>query len=121
MEKIDTFINLEKKIWEAFINGNYEQDLRYLDNNFLGVYSSGYSNRTEHAEPLKKSPIAIKYEMSDIKLLHLADNCYLLAYYVEWVRKSNNQTEKMYVSSIWQKVENQWKNTFSQDSLCIKS
>jgi hypothetical protein len=107
---VDYFIALESQVWEAFIAGDAEADRRVLAPNFIGVYSTGFSDRDEHCEPLRKGPLARRYEIKEPRILVLSESLVMLLYLAE------SPPDRMYVSSLWQKVDSHWNNVFSQDT-----
>ena len=116
---IQQFLALEKQVWEAFLAGDPLADSKLLADNFLGVYSTGYFGKLEHCEQLRRGPIVAQYELHDPRILVLASDTVLLSYLALWTRAGSSalaQTEKMYVSSLWQRIDGTWKNVFSQDT-----
>jgi hypothetical protein len=116
---VEYFIALESQVWEAFIAGDAEADRRVLAPNFIGVYSTGFSDRDEHCEPLRKGPLARRYEIKEPRILVLSESLVMLLYLAVWERVSaspESPPDRMYVSSLWQKVDSHWNNVFSQDT-----
>ncbi len=116
---IKQFLELEAQVWEALIAGDAKADAALLTEHFLGVYSDGFAGRTEHASQLSNGPTVAHHEISDAKLQILADDVVLLAYYAQYTPIKNGKVaapEAMFVSSIWQRFDDIWKNVFSQDT-----
>jgi hypothetical protein len=110
-------IEMEAQIWEALRRGDAKSDAALLTDDFLGVYPSGFWNKTAHCEQMKDGPIIAEYRLTDERLTLLSDNCVLLTYraYYSWYAKPE-KTEQMYISSVWQRMDGAWKNSFSQDT-----
>lgn len=116
---IEQFLELETEVWEALVAGDAKADATLLAAHFLGVYSDGFAGRTEHAGQLSNGPTVAQYEISDAKLQILAEDVVLLAYYAQYMPIKNGKVvapEAMYVTSIWQRYDDIWKNVFSQDT-----
>lgn len=110
---------LEIKVWEALKTGNAELDAKMLANDFLGVYPTGFSGRAQHCDQLKNGPTVASYELVEPRLVILSDDQVLLSYLARWSRLEDSKAgpiEKMYISSIWKRRGQEWKNTFSQDT-----
>jgi len=117
---IDQILDLEIGVWDALKSGDAERDRQFLAPNFLGVYETGFANRDEHCGQLDKGPTVSRYELSDARLLMLADDTVLLSYLATWVPLRDGavgESKQMYVSSIWQRFGTDWTNVFSQDTI----
>ena len=116
---LDSFIDLETRVWDALRRGDVEEDMRLLAEDFLGVYSIGFAGRSDHAGQLANGPTVAEFELHDARLMVLSDNDALLSYRAEWHRLAAGKRgprESMYVSSLWSRRPGQWLNVFSQDS-----
>ena len=116
---LGAFVELETKVWEALQLGDAEADARLLAEDFLGVYPSGFADRSAHAGQLASGPTVAEFELRDARLMVLSDNHVLLAYRADWRRVSARgraPVESMYISSLWSRREGGWVNVFSQDS-----
>lgn len=116
---IEEFIEYEKEVWEAFCTGDELRDKTALTEDFLGVYETGYSDREAHCAQLRNGPIASSYELSEERLMPLSEDIVLLTYLATWKRQlpeGAGPEEKMYISSIWKRNGDDWKNIFSQDT-----
>jgi hypothetical protein len=116
---VQQFVTLESQVWEAFVAGDAQADARVLADNFIGVYSTGFSNRAEHCSALRNGPIAQRYEIQDPRILVLSDSLVMLMYLAVWERANSapgRVPKKMYISSLWQNADGHWKNVFSQDT-----
>jgi hypothetical protein len=113
------FVELETKVWDALLRGDAEEDTRLLAEDFLGVYPSGFADRSDHAGQLANGPTVADFELHDARLMVLSDNHVLLCYRAEWHRFEADQrsaAESMYVSSLWARRSGSWVNVFSQDT-----
>ena len=116
---LNSFIELETGVWDALCRGDAEKDARLLADDFLGVYPSGFANRSDHAGQLANGPTIAEYELSDARLMVLSDSDVLLAYRAVYRRRTNGEQgpiESMYVSSLWSRRSDRWVNIFSQDT-----
>lgn len=118
--QLKDFVVLEKQVWEAMRTGDPEADKRALTENFLGVYETGFSSRDEHCRAMSEGPIAERYTISEERILRLSADIVILSYLASWVpiREGKPQKEEqMYISSVWQKINDTWLNVFSQDTM----
>ena len=116
---LDAFIELETEVWDALRRGDAEADARLLAEDFLGVYPSGFADRSDHAGQLANGPTVAEFELNDARLIVLSDNDVLLSYRADWRRfsaRERSAAESMYVSSLWSRRAGGWVNVFSQDS-----
>lgn len=114
--EIDHFLELEKTVWQALVTGDATADAGMLEDGFLGVYASGFSDKAGHVGQLDAGPTVAKYSISDAHLLALADGVVLLAYRADFKRVGRDTSEVMFVSSIWRQTGQGWRNIFSQDT-----
>ncbi|NQV16272.1 nuclear transport factor 2 family protein [bacterium] len=116
---LDQFVALETEVWEALVSGDVEADGRLLADEFLGVYSSGFAGRAEHAEQLQAGPVVKCYEFSEARIQVLSEGIVLLSYKAEFIRHKKDGAgakEAIFVTSIWQSSSGSWQNVFSQDT-----
>lgn len=114
---IEKFVALETGVWEALVSGNGGADAALLSEDFLGVYETGFSNRTEHAAMLDNGPIVSKFRIEDTRLRLVGDKAALLSYLARYTKPADTaKEERMYVSSLWEEIDGRWFNTFSQDT-----
>ncbi len=114
---IERFVALETGVWEALVDGDGVADAALLSEDFLGVYETGFSGRTEHAAMLDNGPIVLKYRIEDARVRDVGNKAVLLSYLACYSKPSAPSVEeRMYVSSLWEEVDGQWLNTFSQDT-----
>lgn len=116
MNKLNFFLELESKVWEALVAGDMQIDASLLADDFLGVYSSGMAGKEEHAAQLEGGPTVADYSLSDARLLMLAEDTVLLTYLARWTRRATGKQDAMYITSIWKKSGEVWLNIFSQDT-----
>ncbi len=118
---LNAVIELETKVWDALRRGDAAEDTRLLAEDFLGVYPSGFADRSDHAGQLANGPTVADFELHEARLMVLSENDVLLSYRAEWHRFTEGKRgvgESMYVSSLWSRRSGQWVNVFSQDSPC---
>lgn len=116
---IEQILHFEKAVWSALASGDLEADARLLADDFLGVYSSGFAGKEAHTGQLKDGPTVAAYELSEARLLELSKDVVLLSYRANWVRQKGQgvgEGETMYITSIWRRINGEWKNIFSQDT-----
>ena len=70
---LDSVLTLERKVWQAMIDGDAEADAALLANDYLGVYETGYGDRTEHAAQLADGPTVADYRFEKARVTELAD------------------------------------------------
>ena len=116
---LDEAVGLERQVWAALVAGDAAADARLLTEDFLGVYASGFAGRSEHAGQLGDGPTVASFDLLDPRLVTLADDVVLLAYrarYVPRTEAGEGDPETMYVTSVWQRRDDGWRNVFSQDT-----
>lgn len=113
---IAQFISLEETVWQALVTGDPSTDAKMLEDGFLGVYCTGFSDKAGHVGQLDQGPTVADYHLMDTQLLVLAQGVVLLAYRADFRRVGCDQHETMYVSSIWRETTLGWRNIFSQDT-----
>ncbi|HGG05310.1 MAG TPA: nuclear transport factor 2 family protein [Aliiroseovarius sp.] len=116
MQELDFFLTLERRVWQALVDGDPTADSALLAADFLGVYSTGFSDKAGHVGQLADGPTVAAYEISQARLMPLGKGRVLLAYRADFRRLGQTTPEAMYVSSIWEQRGAGWRNTFSQDS-----
>lgn len=109
----------EQKVWQALVDGDAELDRQMLSDDFLGVYPSGFSDRSGHVAQLAAGPSMSAYELSEARLLPLGNHQVLLAYradYQPYDASPEDPWKAMYISSLWSFRNGRWVNVFSQDT-----
>jgi hypothetical protein len=51
---LQALVELETMVWDALQRGDADADSRLLSDDFLGVYSSGFAGRSDHAGPTRR-------------------------------------------------------------------
>ncbi len=114
---IGELIRLETEIWQALVDGDAEADARLLADDFVGVYPTGFADRSDHVNQIAAGPTIRSYELSDARMLGVSESAVLLSYRAVYARVSEAaQQEAMYVSSLWCRRGGHWVNVFSQDT-----
>ena len=116
---LNACIELETEVWDALRRGDAQADLRLLADDFLGVYPTGFADRSAHAGQLADGPTVSQFQLLEARLMVLSDNDVLLSYRADWHRFGSTDSgagESMYISSLWSRRSGRWVNVFSQDS-----
>ena len=117
----EQFFALECVVWDALVAGDSEADAEMLEDDFLGVYTSGFEGKQDHVGQLRNGPTVLAYELLQQRCLELSEGLVLYAYRAEFRRVGSSESsapESMYVSSIWRQRGGRWRNVFSQDTQC---
>ncbi len=109
-------LKLENSVWDAQVSSDAQADAELLDDAFLGVYETGFSDKAGHVGQLGDGQTVIRYSISDVRLLVPGDDLAILCYRAGYVRVGATEPEAMYVSSIWQRTGHVWRYIFSQDT-----
>jgi hypothetical protein len=113
------FVDLETQVWEALAHGDADADRALLTSDFLGVYTTGFANRSEHAAQLANGPTVATYAITDARLLRVSPTNVLLCYRADYRRMRDGRPgdeETMFISSLWTERDGRWLNSFSQDT-----
>ena len=116
---IEDFIGLETKVWRALAEGDADADGRMLSDDFLGVYPTGFADRTTHVGQLIDGPTITSFALHDARMLTVSESAVLLSYRAEFERPTStavSEVQCMYVSSLWCLRDGEWTNVFSQDT-----
>jgi hypothetical protein len=116
---LETLVSLETEVWDALARGDAQADERLLAADFLGVYSSGFADRSDHVGQLANGPTVAEFEISEGRVTSITANEAILSYRANWVRLRDGrqvEAESMYVSSLWSRRDGRWVNLFSQDT-----
>ncbi len=116
---IADFIRLETEVWYALVGGDAQADARLLSDDFLGVYPSGFADRSDHVGQLADGPTVAEFELSEERLVTLTNTVVLFSYRADFRRSRSaeaSEREVMYVSSLWCLRNDSWVNVFSQDT-----
>ena len=114
-EDLGFFVALEGRVWEALRRGDGAADAKLLADNFLGVYDSGFASKREHIAQLADGSVVRDFEIEVPRLVKLGPALALLAYRARW-HDGNGNPRRAYISSIWERGKEGWRNIFSQDT-----
>jgi len=106
----------EKRVWNALVSGDPAADSSLLSDDFLGVYPTGFAQKSEHVAQLASGPTVTSYDITACQAKPLGERHALLSYKARFRRVSRTTDETMYVSSIWERNGDGWINIFSQDT-----
>lgn len=112
---LSTLLTLERRVWQALVDGDAAADTALLSDDFLGVYPDGFAGKADHSGQLDNGPTILRFELQEPQTRRLGDRHALLSYRATF-RRPGRAPEIMYVSSIWQEREGDWVNIFSQDT-----
>jgi Domain of unknown function (DUF4440) len=115
MPDLDGFLALETQVWEALVRGDPAADIALLTPDFLGVYPSGFAGRADHAGQLEAGPVMQSYQLDKARLMVIGAGHVLLSYRATYARVGG-KAEVMFISSLWQRIDANWRNSFSQDT-----
>jgi hypothetical protein len=113
---LSEILNLEKQVWMALVEGNAIADRALLSADFLGVYPTGFANRDDHVGQFADAPTMAEFELSDERLRVLTPDIVLLSYKADYLRPGATTREAMLISSLWERRNDVWVNSFSQDT-----
>jgi hypothetical protein len=112
----DEILELERGVWRSLATGDVASDRAALADEFFGVYPTGFAGPDDHAGQLADGPTVEWFEISDTRMLHVADGHVMLSYRADYRRPDSATIESMYVSSLWSHQKRGWRNVFSQDT-----
>ena len=75
-----------------------------LSDDFLGVYPTGFADRTTHVGQLIGGPTITSFALYDARMLAVSESAVLLSYRAEFERPTStavSEVQRMYVSSLW--------------------
>jgi hypothetical protein len=116
---IEFFVDLEQQVWTALACGDADADRELLASDFVGVYSTGFANRSDHAGQLAHGSTVASYSITDSQLIRVSAAAVMLCYRAEYQRQRGGPEsipETMYISSLWIERDGRWLNVFSQDT-----
>ena len=113
---IEDLLTLERRVWQALVDGDAAEDADLLLPEFLGVYPDGFAGRDDHAGQLNSGPTVAEYALSEARVLPVGQGHAMLCYRAAFRRVGAAESEAMYVSSLWQRDGDGWRNLFSQDT-----
>jgi len=109
----------ENEVWEALKNKDKSADAQLLADDFVGLYDTGFGNKSEHVKQMDDSYTLEEYAIRDPRVLRLSPTMSLLLYEStckatgDWVPYCSRP---VYVSSLWTERDGRWLNLFSQDT-----
>ena len=115
-ELLNALLECEARVWQALQTSDSAADAALLSADFLGVYPDGFAGREDHVAQISAGASIDRYEVSEAKVRALGPDHGLLSYRALYSRCGKEVEEVMYVSSIWQRTDAGWVNTFSQDT-----
>ena len=113
---LNDVVALESSVWEALRRGDAAADRELLTPDFLGVYPSGFAGRDDHAGDLAGGPTVHDFAIHDARLLEIGEDHVLLSYRAVTRRAPDAPAETQYISSLWSRRGDRWRNVFSQDT-----
>jgi hypothetical protein len=116
---LEFFVELESQVWQALIRGDADADRTLLADDFVGIYPSGFADRSEHAGQLSSGPTVERYAIADARLIRVSGGAVMLCYRAQYRRPQAGlpeSDETMYISSLWTERDGRWSNVFSQDT-----
>lgn len=113
---LNEILEMEQRVWRALCEGDGAADEALLMPGFVGVYPDGVSGREAHAGQLDAGASVATYALNEARVLPVGAEHVMLIYNVRFRRIGRDADEAMYVSSLWQRVEDGWRNLFSQDT-----
>lgn len=116
MPQLEEILSYETRVWEALVTGDKASDEALLMPEFLGVYPEGFANAEDHSAQLNGGASVADYALSEARLLPVGGDHVMLSYLAEFRRVGRSEAEAMYVSSLWQRQGDGWRNLFSQDT-----
>ena len=106
----------EKQVWQALIDGDAGADRDLLRPDFIGVYPSGMTGRAGHVAQVRDGPSITSYRLSELRAFAVGKAHAMLCYRADFTRAGAGADAAMYVSSLWQREGQGWRNLFSQDT-----
>lgn len=106
----------ERAVWQALATGDAAADRALLSADFLGVYPDGFAGPVKHAAQLASGATVTRFELTQVQVRPLGADHALIVYCAVFLRPGQEEEERMYVSSIWQRQSPGWRNIFSQDT-----
>ncbi len=113
---LNDILDLEKQVWMALVEGNASADRALLSADFLGVYPTGFANRDDHVGQFADAPTMAEFDLSDARLRVLTTDIVLLSYQADYLRPGATRRDTMLISSLWERRNDVWVNSFSQDT-----
>lgn len=115
-DDVQFFLELEDRVWQAQVVGDVDAEREVLPDDFLGVDPDGFADLALHLGQLANGPITLSYTLSQTRLLRVGEDAVLLSYRADAVAPGTEAAEVFYITSLWERREGRWWNTFSQDT-----
>ena len=116
-ETVEDFLALERQVWEALVAGDAAADRALLAEDFLGVYPDGFAGIEAHADQLDSGPTVTSFTLSEAQVRMIGPDAALLSYRADCEGTLiGGQGGRVYISSLWERRDGRWVNTFSQDT-----
>ncbi|MBO6777067.1 MAG: nuclear transport factor 2 family protein [Marinibacterium sp.] len=90
---------VEPQVWDALAKGDQKVDAVLMNEEFLGVYQTGFTTWACHVGQLDAEPTVASYKLADFTSQPLGRGHALLAYRTTFLRPGG-PAQVMYVSSI---------------------
>lgn len=115
-DDVQFFLMLEEQVWQAQVTGDTEAERELLPTDFLGVDAGGFNDLERHLSQLADGPITARFALSEARLLRVGEDAVLLSYRADARAPGAAEEECFFITSLWQRREGRWWNTFSQDT-----
>ena len=115
-DDVQFFIALEEQVWQAQVTGEAAAERELLPADFLGVDTGGFNDLERHLSQLADGPVTADFALSEARLLWVGEDAVLLSYRADARAPGAEVEERFYITSLWQRREGRWWNTFSQDT-----
>lgn len=116
-EAVEDFLALERKVWEALAAGDAAADRALLADDFLGVYPDGFAGVDAHSDQLADGPTVTSFTLSEARVRMVGPDAALLSYRADYEGSLIGGSKgRVYISSLWERRDGRWINTFSQDT-----
>ncbi|MFY0660126.1 MAG: nuclear transport factor 2 family protein [Shimia sp.] len=112
----ETLLALETRVWDALVTGDGDADGALLSEDFIGVYPDGIAGKDAHTGQLDSGATVADYRLSEVQVRATGADSGLLIYRADYLRVGKTDWEVMLVSSLWEKRNGAWMNSFSQDT-----
>ncbi len=112
----ETLLALETRVWDALVTGDGDADGALLSEDFIGVYPDGFAGKDAHTGQLDSGATVAEYRLSEVQVRATGADGGLLIYRADYLRIGKSDWEVMLVSSLWERRNGNWVNSFSQDT-----
>ena len=112
----ETLLALETRVWDALVTGDGDADGALLSEDFIGVYPDRFAGKDAHTGQLDSGATVAEYRLSEVQVRATGADGGLLIYRADYLRIGKSDWEVMLVSSLWERRNGNWVNSFSQDT-----